>query len=316
MLNDPPRRLIVRLGLCCGATVGLALASVIWSESWFYGRWRTEDTAIGFVQTVVAYGLVVQLVRFVVDRWRVAASGRGAWARVFLAGSLYGWLVEGVIVTTVIDDLPASLSYTGLAWHALFTVLLGWWWVPRVLELRTAGSLLRLAVLGLGVGIWAGFWEFEEGSSTPVVEYALFALLTTVAYAAGVALWWALRSRARPSLGGTAVAIVLLAALAVLNGIANPLTVVGPALVALALVALIHTAPQRLDVPPLSTAGPTPWRSLWRLLIVPVTATGVFALLTTPPGAIPTGWLFYAVTVPLGVVLFAVAWWRARRHNR
>ncbi len=298
----------LRLALSFAATAGLALASVVWSESWFYGRWRPEDSAVGFVETVIGYGLAVQVVRYVSFRWRVAASD---WKRVFLVGALYGWLIEGVLVTTVVEDLPLSISYTGLAWHALFTVLLGWWWVPRVLERSLGGSLVRLSVLGLGVGAWASFWRFEEGVHTPLAEYALFAVATTAAYAAGLAIWWSVRGRANPSLGGSAIAIVLLVALAVVNGIANPVTLIGPAVVGLALFAIARTAPS--DAPLLASDGPAPHRSLWRLLVIPVVATGAFALITAAPEAIPTGWLFYVVTVPLGTVLFIVAWAGARQ---
>lgn len=305
-----------RLALSFGATAGLALASVIWSESWFYGRWRAEDSVIGFVETVAAYGLAVQVVRFVALRWQVAASGRGAWRRVFLAGALYGWLVEGVIVTTVIDDLPLTLSYTGLAWHALFTVLLGWWWMPRQLARPLLGSLLPLAAVGAGVGAWASFWKFEEGAVTPVLEYAVFVTLTTVAYAAGLAAWWALRARANPGLRGSVVAMVLLLAIAVAHAITNLLTLLGPALVGVALLALITTTPRSTDATLLPTAGPAPWRSLWRLVLVPVVATGVFALSTSSPQAIPTGWPFLIVTAPLAALLFVLAWWRARRASR
>lgn len=306
----------MRLVLSFAATAGLALASVIWSESWFWGRWRSEDTALGLVETVVAYGLAVQVVRYVAYRWRVAASGTGVWKRVFLVGALYGWLVEGIIVTTVIDDLPLTLSYTGLAWHALFTVLLGWWWVPRVLERRLPGSFLRLAALGAGVGAWASFWKFEEGALTPVLEYALFVTLTTVAYAAGLAVWWTFRGRVNPGLRGSAVAMVLLLALAVVHGIDNPLTLIGPALVGIAMLAVIHTTPRTSDALLLPIAGPTPWRSLWRLMLVPLVATGAFALITSAPEAIPTGWPFLIVTAPLAALLFAVAWWRARLAAR
>jgi hypothetical protein len=107
----------------------------------------------------------------------------------------------------------------------------------------------------------------------------------------------------------------------VLNAIANPLTLVGPALVGLALVALITTTPRRdsapTDAAPEPLAGPTPWRALGRLAVIPVAATLVFALLTSAPDAIPTGWLFYSITVPLSTVLFVVAWIAAlrRRHS-
>jgi hypothetical protein len=309
------RGAIARLALSFAATAGLALASVIWSEWWFWGRVRPEDSALGFFETVVTYGLAVQVVRFVAFRWRVAASGTGAWQRIFLVGAFYGWLVEGVIVTTVIDDLPFSVSYTGLAWHALFTVLLGWWWVPRQLERPLLRSIVPLSALGIGVGTWAAFWRFEEGAQTPVLEYALFVTVTTAGYAAGLAIWWAFRDRVEPGLRGSALAILLLGGLAVLHGIANPLALLGPALVGLALVALIHTAPRTTDVPLLPTAGPTPRRSLWRLVLVPLVATAVFALITALPQAIATGWPIVIVTAPLAVLLFALSWWRARRRR-
>ena len=315
------RPAIARLALSAVATVGLAIASVVWSESWFWARWRPEDSALGLLETLLVYALAVQVVRFVASRWRVAASESGAWQRVLLAGALYGWLVEGIVVTTVIDDLPLTLSYTGLAWHALFTVLLGWWWMPRQLDRPLARSIVPLMAVGVGVGAWASFWRFEEGAQTPVLDYALFVTASTVAYGVGLAIWWRFRSSAEPGLRGSVIAIAALALLAVLHGIDNPLTLIGVALVGLALLALIHTTPRvqtapATEVPLLATAGPAPYRSLWRLVLIPVVATAIFALFAASPDPIPSGWLFYLVTVPAGAALFALAWWWARRSAR
>jgi len=297
------------------ATLGLALASVVISESWFWGRWRPEDSLPEFLMTVAAYAAAVQVVRLVIARGRVGFAGPGSWRRIFLVGALYGWIVEGVVVTTVVDELPFTLSYTGLAWHALFTVLLGWWGVPRVLAHPLGRSLGGLAAVGAGIAVWAAFWRFEDGVQTPILEYALFAVLTTAMYAGGLALWWATGERAVPSIRGSAVAILVLGALAVLHAIENPLTVVGPALVGLALFAIIHTAPRSPVTPVAPTTAhltPTPYRALLRLLIIPIVAIGVFtAFAAVPP--LPTGWVFYVVTVPLGVVLFVVAWALSRR---
>jgi hypothetical protein len=89
-----------------------------------------------------------------------------------------------------------------------------------------------------------------------------------------------------------------------------------PTLVGLAVVALITTTPRAADAAPEPLAGPTPWRALGRLAVIPVVATPVFALLTSAPDPITTGWLFYGVTVPLATVLFVVAWVAARRQSR
>lgn len=312
-----PHGPLARLTLSFAATACLAVASVVWSESWFWSQLRPGDSALGFLETVIAYALAVQVVRFVAHRWRVSATGPSAWHRILLIGALYGWLVEGVIVTTVIDDLPFTISWTGLAWHALLTVLVGWWWIPRTLDRPRRGSLWRLGAVGASVGTWAAFWRFEEGATIGIGEFAAYMAVTTVAYAAGLAGWWALRGRANPGLRGSFTAIVLLSALAVLRAIENPLTLVGPALVGLALVAIITTAPRGAlptDAAPEPLAGPAPWRALGRLAVIPVVATPVFALLTSVPDPVPTGWLAVVVTVPLSVVLFVVAWAGARRR--
>lgn len=308
-----------RLALSFAATACLAVATVVVSESWFWAKLRPGDSVLGFASTVVAYGLAVQVVRFVAQRWRVSATGPAAWRRILLLGALFGWLVEGIIVTTVIDDLPLTISWTGLAWHALFTVLVGWWWIPRTLDRPTRGSVWRLVAVGASVGAWAAFWRFEEGATTSIGEFAAYVGVTTVAFAAGLAGWWALRHRAAPGLPGTLTALLLLAALAVLNAIENPLTLVGPTLVGLAVLALITTAPRLESAPtdaaPEPLAGPTPWRALGRLAVIPVVATLVFALLTSAPDAIPTGWLVVGITAPFGALLFVVAWAVALRRR-
>lgn len=318
----PPKHgLVVRLITSFLATAGLAIAAVAWSESTFYGRWRPDDSLVNLVWTVVGYGLVVQIVRFVASRWAVSVSGPGAWRRVFLIGALYGWLVEGVLVTTVVDDLPLTLANTGLSWHALFTVLLGWYWIPRWLDGPFARSVLPLVIVGACVGAWASFWKFEEGALQSVPEYALFAGAVTAGYAAGLALWWGMRSRSRPGIPGTVVAATLLLALAVGHAIERPITLLGPALVALALVAILTTRPRVPDAVPLHSAllptgGPAPFAALWRLAIIPTVAVPVFAVITAAPEAIPSGWPFFLASVPLGAALFVIAWWRSAAARR
>lgn len=303
----------MRLAMSFIATAGLAVASVVWSESWFYGSWRHQDSVLGFLQTAAGYGLVVQVARLAAFRWRVAASGPGAWRRVFLVGALFGWLVEGVLVTTVITIVPLSFSYTGLAWHALFTVLLGWWWMPRQLARPLLQSIVPIVAVGTGVGVWASFWKFSHRPDVPVIDYAVFVTVTTAVYALGLAVWWAFRGRSNPGLRGSAAAIGVLGVVAVLHAVSNPLTLLGPALVGLALLVIILTAPRRMDAPLLPTAGPAPWRSLWRLVFIPIAATAVFALIGSAPVAVVTGWIFVIVTALLGAAFFVIAWWRSRR---
>ena len=304
-------RPVARLAASFAATLGLTVATVMWSESVFWGRWRPGDSVENLLWTIAGYGAIVQVVRFVAARTSVATAGRGAWRRVFLAGALFGWLVEGVLVTTVVDELPLTLSHTGLSWHAIVTVLLAWWAIPRLLERRTGVSLAVLAAIGACVGAWASFWRFEDGDVTPVLEYAAYVTLLTVGYAGGLALWWWMRDRATPGIRGTALAALALLGIAILNAIDRPITLIGPLLVGIAVLALVTTRPrQHLDPPPvlLPTGGPAPYAALWRLAIVPVAAIAVFAGFAATPEPIPTGWPFFAAGVIGGTILFVVAW--------
>jgi hypothetical protein len=288
----------------------------MWSESVFWGRWRPGDSLENLLWTIAGYGAIVQVARFVAARTSVAVTGRGAWRRVFLVGALFGWLVEGVLVTTVVDELPLTLPHTGLSWHAIVTVLLGWWLIPQLLERRPAVSLAVLAAVGACVGAWASFWRFEDGDVTPVLEYAAYVSLLTVGYAAGLALWWGMRERATPGILGTLPAALILLGIAIVHAIERPITLLGPTLVVVAVLALITTRPREPEPILLPTGGPAPYRALWRLAIVPVAAIPVFAGFATTPEPIPTGWPFFAAGVIGGTILFIVAWWGGVRARR
>jgi hypothetical protein len=51
---------------------------------------------------------------------------------VYLAGAVYGWLTEGGLIHTLYGTeesapFPISLIITGVSWHALISVLVGWY---------------------------------------------------------------------------------------------------------------------------------------------------------------------------------------------
>lgn len=90
---------------------------------------------------------------------------RSVWA-VFLAGAVFGWYEEGIVVQTMYGTpdgpFPVSISFTGLAWHALLDVLVGWYLVRRVLVEGRAGRVGAVAAgLGLFYGLWAVWWWIE-----------------------------------------------------------------------------------------------------------------------------------------------------------
>ena len=82
---------------------------------------------------------------------------RAPWA-IFLAGAFYGRLDEGIVVQTMYGTndgpFPASISFTGLAWHALIDVWIGWYLIRRVLA---QNKYLKTIALACGVGLFYGF---------------------------------------------------------------------------------------------------------------------------------------------------------------
>jgi hypothetical protein len=137
----------------------------------------------------------------------VACFRARRWEAVFLAGACFGWWIEGIIVQTTYGSaatpFPFSISFTGLAWHALLDVLIGWYWVRRLLaQNNVAKTLGAAAAIGAFYGVWAIFWWTEppapmqallEGGQTGLLFWRFFgfALLSTALLV--VAYWLAHR---------------------------------------------------------------------------------------------------------------------------
>ncbi|MEM8532465.1 MAG: hypothetical protein AAGF95_16600 [Chloroflexota bacterium] len=99
------------------------------------------------------------------------------WALI-LAGSLYGFAVEGVIVWQMYEALPFSISWTPIGWHVLIDVLLGWYLVSSILSRNSYWQTAALATgLGLFWGFWATWYWIARQPMTPT-EFALLACTT------------------------------------------------------------------------------------------------------------------------------------------
>jgi hypothetical protein len=90
---------------------------------------------------------------------------RNPWA-VFLAGAFFGWFEEGIVLQTTYGSadgpFPMSIPFTGLAWHALIGVFVGWYGVPLILRQNRLSRTLALAsAIGVFYGFWAIFWWTE-----------------------------------------------------------------------------------------------------------------------------------------------------------
>ena len=166
------------------------------SERVFWSFWRAGDSLPEFLITWIAYCLLGWVFLDLVKRFKVAS-----FPPLFLCGAVFGWVDEGVVVDTLYGNstnpLPLSISFTGLSWHALLSIAVGWYLIGKVLteEKLNRTALISLAV-GIGWGLWAVWWPTELGkaANTSVWGFASHALLCSLLFM----LAWFVIGLARP----------------------------------------------------------------------------------------------------------------------
>jgi hypothetical protein len=285
------------------------------SELLFWARPREEDTLDGWVGTWLVYSVLAYATLALA--WRFGAR---AWWAMFLVGAVFGWLVEGVVVTTTYEALPLSVSFTALAWHALISVMVGLLAVDRAVRSGTTRAFVRIGVLtGLGYGFWAINWWVEEDHQVPVESFAAFSLVATillvVAYAVAGRLF---RQGFRPGRVGVTVTLVLLGLQYVVTGVFVTWLafIVLPPLLWFTWRALSRSEePGRVRVP-LELHLPTRVRNLAWLLAIPGVAIAVYVAAFAARLELATNWIVYLVLMPTGFVVYGVAVSRAMRQAR
>lgn len=285
-----------------------------YSELMFWARPRPEDSLANWLVTWLVYSLSGYAMLSAVAGFRV----RTRWA-LFLCGALFGWLTEGVIVQTMYDAFPLQISWTGLAWHALISVWVGWYGLRRALLHNRLRYVLGLATgLGLFWGIWGMWWwvESPERIAGPG-EFAVFTLASSLLLFAAYWLWErAAKGAFTFSRPGAIMVALLYAGLFIFGAIpAAPLAVfiLPPALLVLFLALnrnrRIETPGSVLEV----LQGRAGLSSYLALGAMPFSAIAIYTVAWLLDGRAPTGWLVYAVTTPLGFVLLVVSVYKVWR---
>lgn len=306
-------RLIPALG-----RVGFVLLSaavlIVFSEKMFW-----YVTGYSFLDLLLGYFFPAFILLWVIDAFRVRRL-----APLFLAGAVFGFLAEGMLVGTLYEGGPLnwfSVSYTPLAWHAPLSVVFGWYALRHWLVAGQARALaLGCAAVGLFWGLWAMAWWLPENAADPallaqgarlgqwpVADFALHAFTFTGVPA--VALWLLGRggwSSFRPS--RVEVALVVAGLLVFFTAGVLP----GAPWAPLKLLPLLGATLLALYVnkrrePPGSllavTAGPVRPVLLPLLLVMPAVAVGVYAVAAAlaPPVEV-----IYGITAIGGVMATAV----------
>jgi len=284
-----------------------------YSELVFWARVKPTDNLSEWAGTWLAYSLLAFVFLAVVARFRVHT----VWA-LFLAGAVFGWMTEGIVVQTTYEDLPLSLSFTGLAWHALISVWVGWYAVRRALYSGLRSTLLLAAAIGFMYGLWALSWWVEPGEvPAPPLEFAQYTFVSTLL----LILAHGLYDRTVPAyfvpnriVEGT-VALLFLLYFAFIAVPAAPLAVVILPVLLLLIYLALRRNRQRETRRPLHTCfvrTDQTWHYL-ALLLIPVAASLVYAAAYYAGVRWYTNWILYLITTPAGFILFVISYFKVWR---
>lgn len=286
---------------------------VFYSEFVFWARVRPEDSLPEWLSTWLAYSAMAFVFLSLLARFRVST----VWA-LFLAGAAFGWLLEGLVVQTTYANLPLSLSFTGLAWHALITIWVGWYAVRRALLAGPRSTLLWAAAVGLFYGFWAISWWVEpDGGVAHPLDFARFAMLTSLLL---IAAYWVYDRTVPGFFAPNRVAEIVVTILLVLYFIfvtvpaAPAAVIILPVLLCAIFLTLRHNQRTEnqgslLDSP---ARAEKPWHYLC-LLALPLTAIAFYTAAFFLDLRWSTNWIVYLITTPLGFVLLFVSFvkiWR------
>lgn len=150
----------------------------------FVGHWRTNPMGL-FVwlgEFSFFYATWGAILLTYIGLFRV----RSFWSLI-IAGALFGWAVEGIMITVMYIDLPGSITWPSVGWHAVVDVLVGWGLVRRVLH---RNNYLHTALTAVALGIFWGVWctwywvdlprEAMETPPLPAGVFAPYAIVLTV----------------------------------------------------------------------------------------------------------------------------------------
>ena len=292
-----------------------------YSERVFWSFARPGDKVAELLLTWIVYSLLAWVFMLLVRQCRIAA-----FPALFLAGAVFGWLAEGIVVDTLYGNpsnpFPMSISFTGLAWHALISVGIGWYGQAKVL---TAGSSMKITLfsvaMGLGWGLWAGWWPAELGRDN--TSLAAFAGHTVACFIPLFGAWLVLGMAGSGWFRPAKLETPILLGLVVLFflGVRIPATprsalILPPLLLACGYGLWRNQSQERRPDLLDAVLGRLRARSCLPLLLMPLTAILVYAPVPTWGLTLPSNWMLYILTMPLGFVLLIRSLWVLHRGRR
>ncbi len=276
------------------------------SEWMFWAGQVPNPDPLEYLLTAALYSFAAFIFLIGVRYFRVT----GFWA-VFLAGALYGWLVEGIIVQTTYAELPLSISHTALSWHALLTIVFGWHYLRRWLRQGWRPALLGSIAFGFLLGVWSiGWWvEVTPGAIGAVIARNF--LLTIPLVIAFYGLDRIGDITFQPRRWSIALGFALLAAYyGFVTFPTAPISIVLLPLLSVPVLLTLGRHRQQIpDVNPQTHAAP-PVRYL-AVLLIPTVSSLIYAL--GRDVHFETLMMVYVLTVPTGFALLLISLYRLWR---
>ncbi len=162
----------------------LGTGAILWfySEFYFWGCLRPNETLLSNIPTYIIYSIITYAFLCVVYAFRV----RSIWA-LYLAGGIYGWLVEGVAVSTAYDNFPWHVAWTALCWHSLISVLAGWYLMKRVMiQNNYAKTIAMCGAIAFFWSTWTAYWWTQpDFGHRSLSMFAYSAYIFAIALVAG-----------------------------------------------------------------------------------------------------------------------------------
>jgi len=287
-----------------------------YSERLFWTIYRSEDSIQDHIITWLFYSAVTFIFLWAVKHFRV----RNLWA-LFIAGALYGWLVEGVLAWTLYGTepsapFPLSISVTSLSWHALITVMVGWYYVRKtLLQNNLAKTAMVAALIGLYWGAWSMFlWRENPPVITPTYKFFLYALVMTSLL---ILSYWLIDrchpAHITPGKFGLGFCAFVLLGFFIIQNIVNlgfrPLLILTPLLLLIYFTLRRNRKKEECSDLFVVMEGKVKLVNYLMILAMPIFATAFYRFgLTADLGRFPVNVaIFYYITAPAGIIMLILS---------
>lgn len=277
---------------------------MFFSENLFWARIRPDDNLSGWMMTWIAYSILAYIFIRLISYFNV----KSIWG-VLLCGAVFGWLAEGVIVQTMYEDLPLSISFTGLGWHSLVSVCIGWYGLRLVFRQSITRAMIMTCLIGLVYGFWAVSWWTEPGE---VPQYPInFAMFSTVIAVLLILSYWLtdrtieLPLKSHWSLDLLIGIMTFLYFVFIAIPIAKWAAIILPILLAIVALALLRMKMIDRKITLNLFPGNTPNAVRYlTILLIPLISSLIYSTIFSAGWRLHTNWIMYLVVTPAGFILF------------